>query len=194
MDKFGIIYADPPWEYGHSQHNKVGSSGGAASHYPTMTLPRLKRLRVADLAEPDCLLFLWTSSPHLPQAIDLMRAWGFEYMTVAFVWDKGRPNPGYYTMSQCELCLVGKRGRIPSPRGARNVRQLVQVARGAHSAKPEEVRRRIEAMFPSQRKVELFARKHTPGWQAWGNEIQPTASVREGGPHGPRSTQRRGVR
>jgi N6-adenosine-specific RNA methylase IME4 len=148
-----------------------------------MPLQRLKRLRVVDIAERDSLLFLWTSSPHLDQALELMRAWGFDYMTVAFVWDKVKVNPGYYTMSQCELCLVGKRGRIPQPRGARNVRQLVVSERGAHSAKPEEVRRRIDAMFPKQRKVELFARKIAPGWHAWGNEIKPTASVPEGGPY-----------
>jgi N6-adenosine-specific RNA methylase IME4 len=186
MEKFAILYADPPWDYkGQSQHNGAGSSetGGAASHYPTMPLQRLKRLRVVDIAERDSLLFLWTSSPHLDQALELMRAWGFDYMTVAFVWDKVKVNPGYYTMSQCELCLVGKRGRIPQPRGARNVRQLVVSERGAHSAKPEEVRRRIDAMFPKQRKVELFARKIAPGWHAWGNEIKPTASVPEGGPY-----------
>jgi N6-adenosine-specific RNA methylase IME4 len=191
MDKFAIIYADPPWDYqGQVQHAGRSSAptGGAASHYPTMTLPMLKRMRVETLAEPDALLFLWTSSPHMPQAIELMRAWGFEYMTVAFVWDKVKVNPGYYTMSQCELCLVGKRGKIPQPRGARNIRQLVVAERGAHSAKPEEVRRRIEAMFPKQSKVELFARTVAPGWRAWGNEIKPTASVPEGGPHATRRT------
>jgi N6-adenosine-specific RNA methylase IME4 len=197
MNKFAIIYADPPWDYqGQVQHAGRSSAptGGAQTHYPTMTLPVLKRLRVERLAEPDCLLFLWTSSPHLPQAIELMRAWGFEYMTVAFVWDKVKVNPGYYTMSQCELCLVGKRGKIPQPRGARNIRQLVVAERGAHSAKPEEVRRRIEAMFPKQSKVELFARSIAPGWHAWGNEIEPTASVTEGGTHGRRSHVRSGIR
>ena len=71
-------------------------------------------------------------------------------------------------MSQCELCLVFKRGRIPQPRGARDVRQLVSAARGPHSAKPAEVRRRIAAMFPAQRKLELFARERTEGWDGWG--------------------------
>ena len=74
-------------------------------------------------------------------------------------------------MSQCELCLVFKHGKIPAPRGARNVRQLVSEPRGRHSAKPEEVRRRIEAMFPTQRKIELFARAPATGWTAWGLEV-----------------------
>jgi N6-adenosine-specific RNA methylase IME4 len=176
---YDVIYADPPWEYGNQQHAGKGSdpTGGAASHYPTMTIDEMKKLDIAALRNSDCLLFMWTSSPHLPFAIEVMRAWGFEYITVGFVWDKQRVNPGYYTMSQCELCLIGKRGRIPTPRGARNVRQFVSELRGEHSEKPEEVRRRIEEMFPTQRKLELFARKEVPGWDCWGNEVIVPRSV-----------------
>ena len=94
-------------------------------------------------------------------------------------------NPGFYTMSQCELCLVFKRGKIPSPRGARNVRQLVTARREAHSKKPDEVRRRIERMFPRLRKIELFARERDErgptegGWETWGFEAQETSSLGE---------------
>ena len=171
---YQIIYADPPWDYkGQLQHAGPGSvdTGGAVRHFPTVTLADLKTLSVLDLASHDCLLFLWATSPHLDQAIDLGKAWGFAWSTVAFVWDKQRVNPGFYTMSQCELCLVFKRGRIPSPRGARNVRQLVSELRGPHSTKPDEVRRRIEQMFPEQRKIELFAREPVPGWDTWGAEV-----------------------
>ena len=140
----------------------------AIRHYPTIALAGLKRLEVASIAADDSLLFLWSTSPHLDQAIELGKAWGFEWATVAFVWDKVRVNPGFYTLSQCELCLAFKRGRIPSPRGARNVRQLVRSRRGPHSAKPSEVRERIEAMFPRQRRIELFARTEAPGWDSWG--------------------------
>ena len=171
---YAIIYADPPCNYkGQKQHAGKGSAdtGGAASHYRTMSLPELKQLPVVSLADKDCLLFLWTTNPHLDQAIELMKAWGFNWATVGFVWDKVRVNPGFYTMSQCELCLIGKRGKIPQPRGARNIRQLVQSKRRAHSQKPDEVRRLIELMFPTQRKVELFARTRAPGWDAWGDEI-----------------------
>ncbi|MDE3261010.1 MAG: MT-A70 family methyltransferase [Acidobacteriota bacterium] len=171
--RFGIIYADPPWDYkGQLQHAgpASGDTGGAIRHYATVTLEDLKKLAVESVAAADCLLFLWATSPHLDQAIDLGKAWGFDWATVAFVWDKGRVNPGFYTMSQCELCLVFRRGRIPAPRGARNERQLVHAERGPHSAKPEEVRKRIERMFPEQRKIELFARREVAGWTAWGLE------------------------
>jgi len=178
---YQIILCDPPWDYkGQKQHAGKGKpdTGGAEAHYPTLTLAELKGLKVGEIADNEsCLLFLWTTNPHLDQAIELMKAWGFKWATVGFVWDKMRVNPGFYTMSQCELCLVGKMGRIPSPRGARNVRQLVQSKRRGHSQKPEEVRRRIEDMFPAQRKVELFARERRPGWGAWGDQVATDARV-----------------
>ena len=164
--KYQIIYADPPWDYkGQKQHTGKGGkdSGGATKHYGCMKLPALKRLPVQQLFDDDCLMFMWITSPHLDQGMELLKAWGFSYATVAFVWDKQRVNPGFYTMSQCELCLVGKKGKIPRPRGARNIRQMVSALRGKHSAKPVEVRSRIEMMFPTQQKVELFARTLTQG-------------------------------
>lgn len=172
--KYSIIYADPPWDYkGQLQHTGSGGkeSGGAIRHYPTVPVSKMKTWDVASISEKDCLLFMWSSSPHLDQAIQLGEAWGFRWATVAFVWDKQRPNPGFYTMSQCELCLVFRRGKIPKPRGARNIRQLVQVKRTRHSEKPDAVRERIEKMFPQQSKIELFARKRSPDWDAWGLEI-----------------------
>lgn len=172
--KYQIIYADPPWDYkGQVQHNGPGGvdTGGAVRHYSCLTLEEMKQFPVQDLADESCLLFLWSTNPHLDQAIELMKAWGFHYATVAFVWDKQRVNPGFYTMSQCELVLVGRKGTIPTPRGARNARQMVSIQRGEHSAKPEEVRTRINAMFPTQDKIELFAREVPEGWDAWGDEI-----------------------
>ncbi len=169
--RYDVIYADPPWDYkGQLQHagRGNGDSGGAIRHYPTVRLRDLKTLDISCIASPDCLLFMWATNPHLDQAIDLGKAWGFRWATVAFVWDKMRVNPGYYTMSQCEFCLVFKRGRIPLPRGARNVRQLVSERRRAHSRKPDEVRKRINLMFPDASKIELFARSREPGWAVWG--------------------------
>ena len=186
--QFDIIYADPPWDYkGQLQHAGEGSqdTGGAVRHYPTVTLDDLKTLDVPSISARDCLLFMWATNPHLDQAIDLGKAWGFAWATVAFVWDKVRVNPGFYTMSQCELCLVFKKGKIPSPRGARNVRQLVTAKREAHSQKPDEVRLRIDNMFPLLRKIELFAREPdglglaNPNWTGWGFEAQGTPAPGE---------------
>lgn len=80
-------------------------------------------------------------------------------------------NPGRYTLSQTEFVLAFKKGKFPQPRGARNIRQMVTVHRGAHSVKPEEVIDGITKMFPEQEKIELFARKNYVGWDNWGLEI-----------------------
>ena len=177
--RYSVIYADPPWDYkGQTQHRKNGKpSGGAITHYPTMKLDELKKLDVQSLADDDCLLFMWATSPHLNQAIELMSAWGFKYATIAFIWDKMKTNPGFYTLSEFEICIVGKKGKIPKPRGLRNVRQRIVEKRTAHSAKPAEARNRIDLMFPTQQKIELFARSIPPGWDAWGNQINSTIQV-----------------
>lgn len=177
---YQIIYCDPPWDYkGQKQHTGKGGvdSGGAITHYNCLKLQELKKFDVASIADKNCLLFMWSTSPHLDQAIDLMKSWGFEWATVGFVWDKQKVNPGFYTMSQCELCLIGKRGKIPTPRGTRNIRQMVSIMRGKHSVKPDEVRKRIEKMFPTQMKLEMFARDNAPGWDVFGNEVKDSIII-----------------
>lgn len=182
--KYQIIYADPPWDYGGKmQYDKssiktvnVGFEknifiSSATFKYPTVKLNDLKKLNVNSIADDNCLLFMWTTGPQFANSIELGTAWGFEYKTVAFVWDKQIHNPGRYTLSQTEFCIVFKKGCIPSPRGARNIRQLVSVPRGEHSVKPSEVIDGITKMFPEQQKIELFARNNYFGWDNWGLEI-----------------------
>ena len=190
-EKFDIIYADPPWHYnGKLQFDKSSTRkenidfsknifiSSACFKYPTLKLEELKKLRVPDIASADSLLFMWATNPHLDQAIDLGTAWGFEYRTVAFVWNKMVHNPGKYNLSFCELCLLFKRGRIPTPRGARNVKQLVNVPRGRHSEKPEKVASNIKLMFPHHKRIELFARQRMPDWFAWGLDAKPSRGAR----------------
>ena len=175
--KYQIIYADPPWKYHNKQFDPKGWSGGVP--YSDMTLDELKELGVQDIADPNgSLCFMWASSPLLKDAIEVLECWGFKYITIGFIWDKQRVNPGHYTMSECEICIIGKMKRIPQPRGARNIRQLVSVKRSAHSEKPGVIRERITQMFPRQNKIELFARKpfiptKAKGvqWDVWGNEV-----------------------
>ena len=107
----------------------------------------------------------------MKNSIELGEAWGFEYKTVAFVWDKMVHNPGRYTLSQTEFVLAFKKGTFPNPRGARNVKQFIQIHRRAHSEKPIEVIEGITRMFPLQNKIELFARKKYNGWDSWGLDI-----------------------
>ncbi|MCI8304663.1 MAG: modification methylase [Lawsonibacter sp.] len=182
--KYDVIYADPPWDYGGKMQfdksnlkavniefkNTVFISA-ADFKYPTLKLKELIQLDVNSIAADDCILFMWTTGPQFANAIELGRAWGFEYKTVAFVWDKQVHNPGRYTLSQTEFVLAFKKGRFPSPRGARNIRQLVSFHRGRHSEKPEIVIDGITKMFPTQEKIELFARQNYIGWDNWGLEI-----------------------
>ena len=188
--RFDIIYADPPWDYnGKVQFDKSSRNAdeidlsrnifisSASFKYPTLKLAELMMMPIREIAKDDCLLFMWATSPHLAQAIALGQEWGFEYRTVAFVWDKMTHNPGKYTLSNCELCLVFKHGRIPQPRGARNIQQLVRIPRQAHSMKPDEVRAGIEKMFPTQERIELFARGEYDGWTVWGLDVQNQVAV-----------------
>ena len=143
----------------------------AVFKYPTLKLSELTKLPVANIANNDSLLFMWTTNPHLENAIKLCNGWGFEYKTIAFIWNKMIHNPGKYTLSNCELSLVFKRGKIPQPRGARNIQQLISVPRQAHSVKPIEILNNITAMFPTQKKIELFARQKNKGWDSWGLDM-----------------------
>ncbi|MHA1408523.1 MAG: MT-A70 family methyltransferase [Candidatus Heimdallarchaeaceae archaeon] len=171
--KYQIIYADPPWQYKTKEclAKKSILNGKLNKHYNTMELEDLKNLDVQNITAKNALLFLWIVSPMLVEGIQVMSSWGFKYATVVFVWYKQNTNPGHYTMSECEFCLIGKTGRIPYPRGARNIRQMVSRRREKHSQKPEEVRNRINKMFPTQNKIELFARERVEGWDAWGDEV-----------------------
>lgn len=177
MKKYQIIYADPPWAYRNKQINFQSYDKGkkysndVTEHYNTLSNEEIKQLDVAFLADDSCLLFLWVTSPNLDIGIETGKAWGFDYKTVAFVWEKQRTNYGFYTLSSCELCLVFKKGRIPK-KAVSNVRQFLSEKLGEHSVKPKEILRRIETMFPTQKKIELFARQKTEGWDVWGNEVE----------------------
>tara|TARA_R100000687_G_scaffold66042_2_gene54765 strand:+ start:3026 stop:3556 length:531 start_codon:yes stop_codon:yes gene_type:complete len=147
-----------------------------------MTLQQIRDLPVADLAADDCALFLWTTDPMLPQALDLLAKWGFNYKTIAFVWAKLNKNApstswtledfftgmGYWSRANCELCLLGTKGK-PQRKSA-SVRRLVIAPRREHSRKPDEVAERIVNLMGEVRRVELFARTSRPGWATWGNE------------------------
>ena len=182
--KYQVIYADPPWDYGGKmQYDKttikdenIGFKkkifiSSAGFKYPTLKLKYLKELDIKSISDDNCLLFMWTTGPHMANAIELGIAWGFEYKTVAFVWDKMVHNPGRYTLSQTEFVLAFKKGKFPQPRGARNIKQMVQIHRGEHSVKPLQVIDGISRMFPEQEKIELFARNNYVGWDNWGLEI-----------------------
>lgn len=169
---FDIIYADPPWSYQGATYLRKQRTHKVSNHYDTLSPEQLSELPVQDIAADDSLLFLWMTGANLDKCMEVGLSWGFKWATMAFVWNKVKPVVGHYTMSQCEFVGVFKKGRIPKPRNARNIRQYLEQPRGEHSSKPYIIQRRIMAMFLDQSKIELFARKPYPGWTAWGNEVQ----------------------
>lgn len=181
-NKYRVVYADPPWRFGSKEPTGKTRGGGTQYQpleavYPTMTTEELKELDVGRIAAEDAALFMWATDAHIPDALELFRAWGFRYVTVAFVWAKKSVNGktvsnlGPWTLKNCELCLLGTRGRMVQHKQKNNIPQLVEAVRTRHSEKPEEVRRRIEALFGDVPRIELFARRHSPGWDCWGNEV-----------------------
>lgn len=183
--KYDVIYADPPWDYGGKmQYDKSSIKSeninfdkdvfisSSSLIYPTLNLKELKTLNIQSISKENCLLFMWSTGPQLQNSIELGISWGFEYKTIAFVWDKQIHNPGRYTLSQCEYVLAFKKNKFPQPRGLRNIKQLFSKKRTKHSEKPFEILEYIHLMFPTQDKIELFARTKSEHFDAWGLEVE----------------------
>jgi len=170
--KFKIIYADPPWAY----RNMGNIQATANSHYATMTQKDICDLKVADIADDNSILFLWATFPKIQEALDVMKAWGFQYKTVGFTWVKKNKSGsnffgvGWYTKSNAEVCLIGIRGK--APKVSNSVSSIIETVRTEHSAKPAIVREKIVQFCGDIPRVELFARTRTKGWKIWGNEIK----------------------
>lgn len=168
-NKYQIIYADPPWRYESGLHvNMI-----IERHYPTMALNDIKSLKIP--AANNCLLFLWSTAPKLSEAMEVIKAWNFNYRTCC-IWDKVRMGTGHYTMVQHEILLIARRGTFPCPKI--RPRSIYRETKGRHSRKPPYYRHWIKDNYPELKKIELFARKENmlfdangfDGWDVWGNE------------------------
>lgn len=168
--QYRVIYADPPWSYSDGRTGDGMTATGALHHYPTMSLAELKALDVAGIAAPDSVLFLWATSPLLPDALELASAWGFRYRA-CFIWDKVKHNLGHYNSVRHEFLLICTRGSCtPDASMLLDSVQVIEKSR-EHSRKPEEFRALIDLLYPHGPRIELFRRGDTPdGWHVWGNE------------------------
>jgi N6-adenosine-specific RNA methylase IME4 len=186
-NRYQLIAADPPWNFRNWGADKVGvtheRSRGANKHYPTMTIDDICALPVESMAAPDSVLLLWMVWTHLPEALRVIEAWGFEYKTCAYTWVKANPGGmgfftgmGYYTRANTEACLLATRGK-GLVRQAADVGQLIYSPVKKHSQKPKEFFWKTERLFGDVSRVELFARRTRPGWDAWGNEVECTAQL-----------------
>lgn len=179
--KYSAILADPPWSY--RMWSQAGHAKSPEAHYQTMAMSDIARLPVADLAGPNCYLFLWSTWPHLPQALEVMRQWGFDYVTGGN-WTKRAKRGGltfgggYVLRSASEPFLVGKIGRPEiasrSERGViltpEEVPDTIESLRREHSRKPVEMREMIDRLLPRGFFCELFGREAWPGHDVWGNQ------------------------
>jgi N6-adenosine-specific RNA methylase IME4 len=162
---FAVVYADPPWKYAFTKVR----AWGIDVHYPTLTPEEIGSLPVADIAGRDSVLFLWTTSPKLPEGLAVLTAWGFTYKT-SLIWDKGGLGMGYWVRVNHEILLIGTKGKPSVPEVPARPASVLRAARRRHSQKPDEAYAIIEGMVPRGRRVELFARSERPGWSAWGLE------------------------
>ncbi len=170
--KHQVIYADPPWQY-----QNTGFENSADKQYPTMPTSDICALDVPGLVLNNAVLFLWATNPLLADALEVIKAWGFEYKT-NLAWVKNNFTRGFYAAGQHELLLVAVRGQCrPLDSGLRS--SVFHFPKGQHSQKPDEVYAIIEAMYPGPY-VELFARADRPGWAKWGNEREEVEAVKDG--------------
>jgi len=176
MKKYQIIYADPPWSYNVASKNGT-SRGVAERYYQTMKLKDI--CAIIPPSEENSVLFLWATYPNLPQALEVIKAWGFTYKTVAFTWVKIYPiskNPimgcGFWTRANAEICLLATKGKNYPRRINKGVQQVIIEPKREHSQKPDIARERIIQLMGDLPRIELFARQKTEGWDVWGNEVE----------------------
>ena len=134
-----------------------------------MTLDEICALPVSGVAASDAVLFLWATSPKLPEAFRVLEAWGFTYKT-CMVWVKDKIGMGYYARQKHELLLIATRGNIPTPAPSDRPPSVIEATRLEHSAKPIEFYEAIERMYPTLERLELFSRSPRHGWAVWGNQ------------------------
>jgi N6-adenosine-specific RNA methylase IME4 len=186
--QYGTIVADPPWRF-INRTGKVAPEHKRLARYETMTTAEICGLPVADVAADRSHLYLWAPNALVPEAFDVMKAWGFTYKSM-IVWHKVRKDGGsdgrgvgFYFRNVTETVLFGVRGRLRTFQPGRSQVNLIATRKREHSRKPDELYPIIEACSPGPF-LELFARYPRPGWSAWGNEapedITPQGKVHKG--------------
>ena len=172
---YKTIYADPPWQF-QNRTGKVAPEHKRLNRYPTMTLDSIKSLPVEKIADDKSHLYLWVPNALLPEGLEVMKTWGFEYKT-NLIWEKirkdGQPDGrgvGFYFRNVTEILLFGIRGdknRTLDP--GRSQVNLVRAMKREHSRKPDEFVDLIESCSPGPY-LEMFARGNRDGWDMWGNQ------------------------
>jgi N6-adenosine-specific RNA methylase IME4 len=184
MKKYNIVYADPPWSY----DDKSLQRGGALRHYKTMKVEEIMELPINEISEANSILFMWATFPKLQEGLDVIKRWGFQFKTCAFVWIKTNKRTnvaqssflphdsfdsfwgmGRWTRSNAEICLLAVKGN--PTRISADVHQIIYAPIDKHSKKPAEARDKILKLCGDLPRVELFARSAPKGWDVFGNQV-----------------------
>lgn len=167
--KFNIILADPAWQYWE------GGEKNQSQHYGTMTIDEISNLPIQNIAADDCILFLWATFPILPEQLEVIKKWGFDYSTIGFVWVKSKQDGtgfafgcGGWTRANAEICIIATKGSIK--RQDASISQIIYEPKREHSRKPDIVRKKIIQLVGDLPRIELFAREEKDGFVVWGNE------------------------
>lgn len=175
QQKFGIILADPEWKW--KPWSDAGMDRGIENTYPTSETTDIAARDVQSIAADDCVLVLWARADMLPEALQVLTAWGFRYVAQR-VWRKSRMSTGYWFRYDHELVLIGSRGHPVAPAMGTQERSVFEgepAVAGLNSSKPECIAEWIERNWPNTPKIELNRRGPARlGWAAWGNESEPS--------------------
>jgi len=145
------------------------------NRYATLPQSEICAIPVQSIADNPAHLYLWVPNAMLPQGLEVMRAWGFDYKS-NIIWHKVRKDGGpdgrgvgFYFRNTTEIILFGIRGKMRTLAPGRKQVNIIRSQKQEHSRKPDELYEIIEACSPGPY-LELFARGTRPGWQGWGNQ------------------------
>ena len=171
-DRFDLILADPPYLYDVEANRESDRIG---NHYMQMKTQDICNLPVQNITQKKAILFLWSPSPKVQDAMEIIKAWKFEYNT-QIVWNKRIIGLGHNVRQMHEILLIAKKGNYPTP--LYKPPSIIDERRTDHSRKPEKSYQIIQRMYPESRKVELFARYVYPGFVGVGLEAEPKTSTK----------------
>ena len=179
---FATVLADPPWRF-VNRTGKVAPEHRRLDRYDTMTLEEICALGVDSVSAPNAHLYLWVPNALLPAGLQVMRSWGFRYVS-NLIWAKRRKDGGpdgrgvgFYFRNVTEPILFGVRGSMRTLAPGRRQVNILESRKREHSRKPDEQYDVIEACSPGPF-LEMFARYPRAGWHAWGDESEVNVAPR----------------
>lgn len=181
MNKYKIIYADPPWSF-NNKNTGGNMTSGSANQYNVMNIEDICKLPISEIANENCVLFMWWVASQPTEALKVVESWGFTLKTMTGLsWIKKTKNDkdffgmGFWTRQSTENCLIATKGKIK--RISAGVRNVIYAKVEEHSKKPDIFRNTIVNLMGDLPRVELFARQKTEGWDVFGNQVDNSIAL-----------------